>query len=189
MLLLLLILLFKRFFSCHVEAPSAASQRGGGMAAWYYQAERIVGITTLFFLLKVLGFKSSHKQEASFDEIDVEWLQPGFHSQYGHHQSGSKEDLCNTFYLLNKPIVTLLPHWWPCGHLHWWPFFHLLHAGMPSQIKCLQAQLQRQHQWLQVLLPSGFRGAHQHRSRRIFTQARSHRTPETPHQEIPAHHK
>lgn len=50
MLLLLLILLFKTFFSCRVEAASAASQRDGGKAAWYYQAERIQDITPLFSL-------------------------------------------------------------------------------------------------------------------------------------------
>lgn len=51
-----------------------------------------------------MGFKSSHEPEASFDQIEAEWLQPGFHSQYGYHWSGSMEDLYSMFYLLNKPI-------------------------------------------------------------------------------------
>lgn len=177
MLLLLLILFFKTFFSCHVEAASAASWRGGGKAAWYYQAERIQGITQVFSL------KSGEAQIQSRMRgiIWSEWLQAGFHSQHGHHRFGSVEDLNNLFYPLNKPIFTLLPHCKPCGHWHWQPFFHLLRAGMPSQIKWMQAQLQRQHHWLQIFLSfSGFGGAHQHCFRRIFIQARSHRTPEIP---------
>lgn len=63
------------------------------------------------FPLKMVGFKASHEWEASFDQIDAEWLQPHFHSQCGYHQSGNMEDLYNEFYLLNKPIFTLLPHW------------------------------------------------------------------------------
>lgn len=98
-----------------------------------------------FFPLKVAGLKSSHEQEASFDHIDAEWVQAGFHSQHGHHRFGSVEDLYNLFCPLNKPIFTLLPHCKPRGHWHWQPFFHLLRAGMPTQIKWMQAQLQRLH--------------------------------------------